>query len=546
MANQVVNVAVSLLKAPAPIKLQRSGALISQGGTNTSPGTKTFLSQLSSLAVNLASALALTSITWSGGVATATTGSPHGMTTGDQFLTTIAGANQAGYNGTFLGTITGASTFTYQLATEPSGTSPATGTITYTPRNVAELVAMNNTFFAQGNGPGVTVLELGAGEVGAGVTALTNWIAQNPGVFYRYLVPRSWDGNAAFLAFLAGFENNTSLTYFHVTTTLENWPLYAGMKCVVAEIEAPAYGAWSQSTLTALSQTGGAATGSTSASHGISPGQWFQISGVTPSGWNGWWLALPGTGGSSLVFNVPSALGAESVLGVVLASQYASAGVPATEFSHAADFWVALNYNPSSTNQVTPFGLSRLFGVTPFPLQGNASLLATLEAGNVNVVGTASQGGLTDTLLSGGNGMDGNPVNYWYSIDWVQLNVAAAVFVYLYNGSNNPQNPVWYDQNGINGGQSVIARTMATGITGGLVLNPVKMVQLPAEQWVQALDADTYGAYTAINADPFSSYVAENPDDFPAGVYNGWSIDYVPRRGFASVTVNVAVSNFPT
>lgn len=77
--------------------------------------------------------LAITSITQSGGVATATTTNPHGFATGKVINLAIYGATPAAYNAAYLSpvacTITGASTFTY---TVPGGTtSPATGSITY-------------------------------------------------------------------------------------------------------------------------------------------------------------------------------------------------------------------------------------------------------------------------------------------------------------------------------------------------------------------------------------------------------------------------------
>lgn len=67
----------------------------------------------------------LGSLTSAGVTATATTSVPHTFLTGDSV--TISGALQAPYNGTFVVTVTGATTFTYTFA--GSGTSPATGTI---------------------------------------------------------------------------------------------------------------------------------------------------------------------------------------------------------------------------------------------------------------------------------------------------------------------------------------------------------------------------------------------------------------------------------
>ena len=300
----IVTVRVSQTIAPTPNQLQKTGALISQGGTTLSTRTYSLLTQLDDLTPLLAAALSVTGITWSGGVATVTTAAPHGITTSDTFPTTIAGATTTIYNGTYLATATGASTFTYPLASD-GGTSPATGTITYTPRSVAELTAMATTFFAQGSQQAVYVLELGAGEPSAGPTSLATFLTANPGFFYGYVVPAAWDGVAGFLTLLAGYENTTAKTYFWVTTTTGTYTDYTAlMKCVIALVPAPL--------------------------------------------------------------------------------------TPVTEFTIAAAFWVALNYNPSTTNKVTPFAYTFLFGVTPYPQKENAVILASLIAAKVNYVVTGA------------------------------------------------------------------------------------------------------------------------------------------------------------
>ena len=541
MTNPITNVNVNVIQAPTPSTLQRTGALISQGATNTSQGTKSLLTQLSDLPPILTGAAAITSISWTGSVATVTTTEPHDLT--GSLPVTIAGATPAGYNGTFYATVTGASTFTYPLAVNPgSETIPGVFTV----EDVAELVAMATTFFAQGGQQGVYVLELGDGNATAGVASLTAWITANPGVFYSYLVPRFWDGNAAFLTMLGQFNNTTSKTYFFVTTTLQNYGLYTSvMKCCLAMIECPDYGVWPANVITALSQTEGVATATTTTNHGVLPGEYFQLSGNVPTAYNGWFLALAGTATDSLVFNVPSATGAESALGTLVQSQYASAGIPATEFSLASVFFNALGYKPSSSNPVAPLELAYLFAVTPFPTQGNAALLQLLNTADINIVSTGAQGGLSDLILIGGNMKDGNPFTFWYSVDWVQITVPQAITAALI-AARNSTNPIYFNQPGVNAVQQIAVSTMNNGITYGLVLNTVKLTQLDAEDFAEALDADTYAGYTIVNADPFSSYVTENPDDYKAGTYDGISIDYTPLIGFQSITVNISVSQFAT
>jgi hypothetical protein len=65
----------------------------------------------------MAATLAITGLTWSGGVVSVTTTSAHGVSTGA--YVTIAGAAPAGYNGVYQVTVTSTTTFTYLLATNP-------------------------------------------------------------------------------------------------------------------------------------------------------------------------------------------------------------------------------------------------------------------------------------------------------------------------------------------------------------------------------------------------------------------------------------------
>lgn len=83
-------------------------------------------------------ALTLASLTQAAGTATATVTAGHGMT--DLQQVTIAGADQAGYNGTFTATYVSATVFTFPVA---SGTvSPATGTVTATPDPVPTMLKL--------------------------------------------------------------------------------------------------------------------------------------------------------------------------------------------------------------------------------------------------------------------------------------------------------------------------------------------------------------------------------------------------------------------
>jgi hypothetical protein len=107
--------------------------------------------------------------------------------------------------------------------------------------NYTELLNMATTFFAQGTTVGLYVLELGTQVSGAaGITALEGWIAANPGVFYAYLTPASWDSQGAALNSLAEvYAAPTGKTYFFVSTTQGTINAYATTKSVIATVPSP-------------------------------------------------------------------------------------------------------------------------------------------------------------------------------------------------------------------------------------------------------------------------------------------------------------------
>jgi hypothetical protein len=134
------------------------------------------------------------------------------------------------------------------------GTTQTTGTYTYystltalvaalsSAGNYLEVTHMATTFFAQGNEVGVYVLELGVvASAPAGITALNTWIVANPGNFYAYLVPATWDASGAALnTMAANYSSPTGKTYFFVTTTSGTLSAYtATTKAIVAIVPSP-------------------------------------------------------------------------------------------------------------------------------------------------------------------------------------------------------------------------------------------------------------------------------------------------------------------
>lgn len=457
MTNQIVTVNVTQTVAPTPSQLQKTGAFISQGATTLVEGTYSLLTELGDLTPLLRLTHTIATLAWASNVVTVTTSVPHGFGIGEVFSITIAGATPIGYNGTYLATITGASTFTYPLVSNP-GVETVPGT--YIPDAVAEVTAMATTFFAQGSQQAVYVLEVGAVSDAIAISNLSDFITATKQFFYSYLVPRGWANEGGFLSLVADFESLTSKTYFFVTVTNSNYTSFDDptMKDVFAMIEAPT--------------------------------------------------------------------------------------IPSTEFSCAAPFHVSLNYDPSQANRVTPFAFSYLFGVTHYPTFENAAFLNTLKTANINWVGVGEEGGISNKVLFWGKMIDGRPFNYWYSVDWVQINGDLDLANAVINGSNTPANPLYYNQNGINRLQAVLARLMNRGITFGLVLGDVVQVALTATEFQVAIDAGTYAGKTVVNAIPFIPYSRANPGDYKIGKYSGLYVAYVPLRGFEQIILNINVSDF--
>lgn len=454
MSNEIVTVNVSVTKAPAPVTLQQTGAIISQGATTLGTDAYQILEEASDLTAILAAALSAASATWVTNVVTVTASAPlpaH-LPVGAEFVTTLAGFAPVALNKQFLATVTGASTFTVALTGGATVTVEGTFTIT------DELVSQVDTFFGQGSSTPCYVLELGEGTTAAGVTALGAFITGTPNLFYSYLVPRGWDSEATFLTFVTGFESPTKKTYFFVTTTSSTYTQYTAlMKCVVPLVEAPTK--------------------------------------------------------------------------------------PLTEFSLASAWWVSLHYNPSGSNRVTKFCFSFLFGVTAYPTVGNAALLAEFKAANTNYIGTAAEGGLTNTMLLWGTTADGEDFTWWYSADWAQVNLDLNLSNVIINGSNNPTNPLYYNQSGINRLQDSAVATFNQAITSGLALGPVIRTTLTPNDFVTQLDDEAFLGEMVVNAVGFLDYTTENPDDYGTSTYDGLSGIYIPQNGFKQILFNIDVTN---
>lgn len=448
--NTITQVNVTVNRPPAPSKLQKTGCFVSHGGTNTANGTSTLITEMADLSPILAGSIVISAASWASSVASFTTATVHGLTTGDPAL--VSGMTPSGYNGSYASvTVVDTTHFTVPLIPNP-GSATVFGVVT--DQDVSELVAMFTTFFAQGQNVSTYVLELGHGATNTIVAALDAYLIANPLRYYTYTVPRGFDANTNFHTLVGNYNTDTSLVYFYVSCTISTYANFS-TKNVYALIEAPV--------------------------------------------------------------------------------------IPITEFSIAFRVYWTANQNPSSTNQVPPSAYSYALGVTPYPIDNQHKTL--FQIANCNYIGTGAEGGISAYCDFYGVMANGDALNLWYSVDWVQINIQLSVSNDIINGSNR-QPPLYYSQPGINELQQVSGTRMRNGITYGLVLGNLILTKLPIVQFIQNVNNGLYLGNAVINAEPFNVYSAENPLDYSLEQYNGLTCVYTPQLGFKHIIFNVQANLF--
>lgn len=195
-----------------------------------------------------------------------------------------------------------------------------------------------------------------------------------------------------------------------------------------------------------------------------------------------------------------------------------NAAAPTSESDPAFFLYNILQTNPSSTAKLTPFAFRFAFGVTALNPTGPDAV--TLRANFLNYIDTGAEGGITNTLVKFGTTMDGRDFAYWYAADYVQINSKIVLAAAVINGNNNPTNPLYYNQPGINTLQQVeqglMSRCVSFGVAAG---SPI------------------------VTAVSFKDYTTQNPSDYVNGIYNGLACTFTPQTGFKAITFNLVVSD---
>ena len=221
----------------------------------------------------------------------------------------------------------------------------------------------------------------------------------------------------------------------------------------------------------------------------------------------------------------------------------ANLGVEATEVDSVAFMQYMTAFVPSSTNRLPPSQYTFLNGVTAYSPITN-SQINTYVNGNINFVATGAEGGISNTILVAGKNLDGTPANVAYSIDWVQIQSNLAISNEVINGSNNPLAPLYYNQNGIDRLQQVVAGVGNLAISSGLSLGQVVQVELDPNVFATNVGLGVYNGNFVINAVPFSTYVKLQPSDYANQIYRGLQVAYTPQYGFQTIVFNLNVTQF--
>jgi hypothetical protein len=214
------------------------------------------------------------------------------------------------------------------------------------------------------------------------------------------------------------------------------------------------------------------------------------------------------------------------------------------EFTLAAMFYNAITFRPSNTNRVAPMCFKYLYGVTMYPQQNNGPLLKSFKAANTNYVTNGAEGGIAFNMIYQGVTLDGHDYfNWWWCIDWVQINVNLDLSNAIINGSNNPLSPLYYNQDGITQLETTLVGTMQDALAFGMILGRIVMTQLDGPVLQQNISQGNYAGACNVNAVPFLNYTLANPGDYKIGEYDGLSTLFIPARGFVHILVNVVATD---
>lgn len=192
-----------------------------------------------------------------------------------------------------------------------------------------------------------------------------------------------------------------------------------------------------------------------------------------------------------------------------------------TEFQAAAMFFQWLVNNPSASTPVPPMAFRFLYGVTPWAQVNNLTTITEILTAFGNIVYTGAEGGISTACLFEGTTMDGQQAMFWWAVDWLLINGKLDLANDIINGSNS-NNPIYYNQAGINRLQATLEDLGIEGISFGLLLA------------------------ASFAAESFASYTKAHEGQYNEGIYDGFSCVATPQTGFLQIEFTVDATQFAT
>ena len=192
-----------------------------------------------------------------------------------------------------------------------------------------------------------------------------------------------------------------------------------------------------------------------------------------------------------------------------------SPNAASTDSPAAAMMAVFLSNNPAANNPLKPMNQRTLIGATPYPQNNdtNADINYIINLGG-NIVDTGAQGGIPNTLIAQGYLMNGMQSNWWYGVDWFLITAQRLLAAAIIQGAeSNP--PLLYNSSGIRALWSVLNSVAESAVSFGCLNDAV------------------------VKYIPFQEYVTANPGDYANGAYNGFTVYVVGQNGFTKLTFNV-------
>lgn len=213
--------------------------------------------------------------------------------------------------------------------------------------------------------------------------------------------------------------------------------------------------------------------------------------------------------------NLATYTGTKSVIGVVPAPS-----APASEITAAAVLYNLVQNAPSGAAPMRPMQYRQIYGCTPWPSYGQSAAINAILTANGSLVYAGTEGGLPNSYyLWGARTMDGKSINFWYAVDWYQIQVKLALANAILNAANQT-NPIVYNQQGINALETVANDVGNSAIAFGLMLT------------------------VALTAQSFATYTQQNPANYAAGLYGGFAATVTPQLGISQITFNIDATSF--